>query len=81
MPSHEQLAKVAREWILKAEEDLQSAAHLLNVRTLSIYGTVTRYPGDYEPITVKDARKAVSMARRVRLELRSLLFTDARTDK
>jgi len=139
MPSHEQLAKVAREWILKAEEDLQSAAHLLNVRkgcptatigfhaqqciekymkallviksiefpkthdieklvgllpldvvitlpvadqrTLSIYGTVTRYPGDYEPITVKDARKAVSMARRVRLELRSLLSTDARTDK
>lgn len=42
-------------------------------RTLSIYGTVTRYPGDYEPVSVKDARKAVSMARRVRRDLRQLL--------
>lgn len=39
-------------------------------RMLSIYGTVTRYPGDYEPITVKDARKAVLMARRIKRELR-----------
>jgi HEPN domain-containing protein len=135
MPSAEQLATVAREWIFKAEEDFQSAVHLLKVgkacptatigfhaqqciekymkallviksiefpkthdieklvgllpldvvinlpiaeqRTLSIYGTVTRYPGDYEPITVTEARKAVSMARRVRRELRGLLPAEA----
>ena len=127
---------VAREWILKAEEDLQAAGHLLKMgrkcptatigfhaqqciekymkallvirsiefpkthdieklvgllpldvvislpiteqRTLSIYGTVTRYPGDYEPITVKDARTAVSSARRIRRELRAVLPTHTR---
>ena len=42
-------------------------------RTLTTYGTVTRYPGDYEPVTLKEARQAVSMARRVRREFRSLL--------
>ncbi len=131
MPSPEQLAIVAKEWLLKAEEDLQAATQLMRAgkecptatigfhaqqcvekylksllvlksiefprthdieklirllpldiavtlpvaeqRTLTIYGTVTRYPGDYEPVTVKDARKAVAMARRVRREIRSLL--------
>ena len=131
MPSREQHAVVALEWIRKADEDLKAASYLLKLgkecptatiafhaqqcvekllksllvargidfpkthdieklsgllpldaiislpvsdqRTLSIYGTVTRYPGDYEPISVKDARKAVSMARRVKREIRPLL--------
>jgi len=34
--------------------------------TLSDYAVMARYPGDYEPITLPDARKAVAAARRVR---------------
>ena len=115
---------VAKEWILKADEDLLAASRLLksgkecptatigfhaqqcvekcikavlvsksiefpkthdieklvgllpldvvitlpvaDQRVLTVYGTITRYPGDYEPVTEKEARKAVSMARCVR---------------
>ncbi|HYN22854.1 MAG TPA: HEPN domain-containing protein [Thermoanaerobaculia bacterium] len=39
-------------------------------RRLTAYGTVTRYPGDYEPISVAEARRAVALARRVRKEVR-----------
>jgi len=42
-------------------------------RTLTVYGTATRYPGDCEPVSTQDARKAVSAARRVRRQLRKLL--------
>lgn len=42
-------------------------------RILTTYATVTRYPGDYDPVTLKDARQAVSWARRVRGQLHSLL--------
>lgn len=131
MPSLEQVSSVALEWVLKAEEDLRAASHLLKAgkqcptsavafhaqqcvekylkavlvmqslafpkthdvekligllpldvaislpvaeqRILSVYGTVTRYPGDYEPVSMKDARKAVSTARRIKRELRSAL--------
>ncbi len=30
---------------------------------LTDYATVTRYPGDYEPISLTEARQAVKMAR------------------
>jgi HEPN domain-containing protein len=40
---------------------------------LTDYATVTRYPGDYEPISLGDARQAVKIARRVRREVRKLL--------
>lgn len=40
---------------------------------LTDYATVTRYPGDYEPIKVTEARQAVKTARRVRGEVRKLL--------
>jgi len=40
---------------------------------LTDYATVTRYPGDYEPISVAEARQAVKIARRVRREVRKLL--------
>ncbi len=32
---------------------------------LTEYGTVTRYPGNYEPITLDEAREAVKVARRI----------------
>ncbi len=40
---------------------------------LATYATVTRYPGDYEPVTLAEAREAVKMARRVRREIRQVL--------
>ena len=40
---------------------------------LADYATVTRYPGDYEIISLSEARKAVVMARRIRREIRKLL--------
>jgi HEPN domain-containing protein len=42
-------------------------------RRLTDYATVTRYPGDYEPISLAEARRAVKIARRVRNEFRKLL--------
>jgi len=130
MPSPEQISTVAREWALKAEEDLNAAEYLLKAgkrcptatvgfhaqqcvekylkavlvlkgiefpkthdiekligllsldtpvvlpvrmqRTLTGYGTITRYPGDYEPVTLGEARKAVATANRVRLQVREI---------
>jgi HEPN domain-containing protein len=40
---------------------------------LTRYATVTRYPGDYEPITLTETRRAVTLARRVRRQVRRLL--------
>jgi len=40
---------------------------------LTEYATVTRYPGDYEPISLSEARQAVAIARRVRREVRKVL--------
>lgn len=40
---------------------------------LTEYATVTRYPGDYEPISLTEARQAVRAARRVRREARKVL--------
>lgn len=131
MPSPDQVAAVAREWMLRAEEDLRAAAHLLKLRdpcptatvgfhaqqcvekylkallvmkgiqfpkthdleqlvgllpldvsvplpvpmqrTLTTYGTMTRYPGEYEPVTVTESRQALTAARRVRRALRDAL--------
>jgi HEPN domain-containing protein len=42
-------------------------------RRLTDYATVTRYPGDYEPISLAEARRAVKIARGVRNEIRKLL--------
>jgi HEPN domain-containing protein len=44
---------------------------------LTSYATVTRYPGDYEPISIAEARKAVRIARRVRKEIRAYLPKEA----
>ncbi len=40
---------------------------------LTNYATVTRYPGDWEPITREEAEQAVGMARRVREAVRKHL--------
>jgi len=40
---------------------------------LTEYATVTRYPGDYEPISLDEAKQAVRIACRVRRQLRKLL--------
>jgi len=42
-------------------------------RMLSAYATLTRYPGDYEPIQLSEARSAVSLARRMRKEIKKFL--------
>ena len=131
MPELEPAMKVAREWVLKAENDLKTAAHTLKMgqgcptdtvcfhaqqcaekyikavlvlegvdfpkthdieklsgllprgvletwsaeeqRRLTLYATMTRYPGDYEPIPLKEAQNAVRITRRVRKEIRGLL--------
>jgi HEPN domain-containing protein len=46
---------------------------------LTDYATVTRYPGDYEPITLAEARRAVAPARRVRRQVRGWLPNQALT--
>jgi HEPN domain-containing protein len=40
---------------------------------LSKFAVVTRYPGEDEPISLAEARRAVRVARRVRQEVRKLL--------
>lgn len=42
-------------------------------RMLTVYATVTRYPGDYEPVGLAEARRAVRLARRVRSAVRKAL--------
>lgn len=40
---------------------------------LTDYAVSTRYPGDYEPIPLSEARRAVQIARRVRKQIRQWL--------
>lgn len=42
-------------------------------RRLTDYATITRYPGDYEPIQLPEAKHSLALARRVRKALRNLL--------
>jgi len=42
-------------------------------RRLTDYATVMRYPGDYQTVTLAEARQAVRLARRVRSAIRRLL--------
>lgn len=54
-------------------EDVRLPVSVEEQRTLTNYATVTRYPGDYEPVTLFEAKRAVLIARRVRRHLRKLL--------
>lgn len=127
----DEMVKVVRQWIERAEEDLRNAEHTLTLgkdcpfgticfhaeqcvekylkaflvsqgidfpkthnipellalvpssvrpallaeeqEQLTDYATVTRYPGDWEPITRQDAEVAVKMARKVREAVRKHL--------
>ena len=132
MPGNKGLIAVAREWMTKAENDLKTAVHTLDLgeecptdmvcfhaqqcvekylkavlvldgidfpkihdigelvallpqesvnlditveeqRRLTEYATVTRYPGDYEPISLVEAREAVGIAKQMRDKIRPLL--------
>jgi HEPN domain-containing protein len=131
MPEMDKMIIVIREWVHKAENDLKTAKHTLEMddecptdtvcfhaqqciekylkvllvleeidfpkthdigkivsllpgrvrvpltpeeqRQLTNYATFTRYPGDYIPISMEEAREAVRMARRVRTLIRKLL--------
>ncbi len=46
-------------------------------RRLTSYATVTRYPGDYEPVTLSEAKRAVALARKVRQAVRLMLPKEA----
>jgi HEPN domain-containing protein len=42
-------------------------------RRLSVYATATRDPGDYDPVTRQEARRALATARRIRAHVRKNL--------
>jgi HEPN domain-containing protein len=48
---------------------------------LADYATVMRYPGDYEPVSLTEARRAVAVARRVRREVQRLLPREVLRDR
>lgn len=50
-------------------------------RLLTDYATVTRYPGNYDPVALPEARRAVTLARRVRAAVRKELPRSTRTKK
>lgn len=57
------------ELVLRLPADVRSALTALTAEEqdrFTEYATVTRYPGDYEPIPLTEARGAVKLARRVR---------------
>lgn len=66
--THDIMESVAR----LAERD-RPALTIEESETLTRYATVTRYPGDYEPLSLTEARTAVRLARRVRKHIRSRL--------
>lgn len=128
---HDEVLKLVRQWVERAEEDLRNAEHTLTLEKgcplgtvcfhaeqcvekylkallvfqgidfpkthnipellalmpasvrpvlsseeqeqLTDYATVTRYPGDWEPITREDAEKSVEVARKVREAVRKHL--------
>ena len=61
------------ELIVLLPSGIDTGLTLLEQRELSGYATAARYPGDYEPISLSEARKAVNMARKVRKEIRKYL--------
>ncbi|HSV26926.1 MAG TPA: HEPN domain-containing protein [Sedimentisphaerales bacterium] len=46
-------------------------------RRLTTYATLARYPGHYDPITVREARSAVRLARATRSQIRKFLPAEA----
>lgn len=54
-------------------EELRPPLAFHEERRLVEYGTITRYPGAYDPISLEEARSAVRLARRVRKAAREHL--------
>lgn len=57
-----------------------SARPGIGVESLSAlrpHAVETRYPGDWEPLTLADARQSLEIARQVRLQVRALLPKEA----
>jgi len=44
---------------------------------LTRYATITRYPGDYDPLRLSEARNALKIARRIRRQVRKRLPKEA----
>jgi len=65
------------ELVALAPEDFGPILDEAQQDRMTEYATVTRYPGDYEPITLEEAREAVEVARRARNEIRKLLPKEA----
>ena len=64
------------ELLLRLPADVRTALTALTAEEqdrLTEYATVTRYPGDYEPIPLTEARAAVRLARRGRKAARAHL--------
>lgn len=61
------------ELVTRVGPDVSIALTVEEQRRLTAYATVTRYPGDYEPVSFAEARRAVALARRVRTALRRML--------
>lgn len=53
--------------------DIAEATTPFEQEVLTRYATVTRYPGDWEPLTREDAEEAVAVARKVRGAVRDQL--------
>jgi HEPN domain-containing protein len=58
-------------------KSLHTGMSVAEQELLTDYATVTRYPGDYEPIPLAEARKAVTIVRRFRKQIRALLPKEA----
>ncbi len=65
------------ELLLLISENARPQLVVEEQRRLTAYATVTRYPGDYEPISLAEARSAVAIARRVRKEVRARMPKEA----
>jgi HEPN domain-containing protein len=61
--------------------DIEAAWDVEHQRAFTRYATVTRYPGTYDPVTLRQARLAVAMARKVRQAIRRLLPREAKPRK
>lgn len=61
------------ELVARTPRTIRSVFSVEEQRRLSAYATTTRYPGDYEPIPIAEARAALALAKRLRREVRKLL--------
>ena len=54
-------------------QSLRPPVAVLDQEKLTYHATVTRYPGDWEPLVRSDAEEAVAIARQIRESVRKLL--------